>query len=214
MLNAVDKFVVYDDVNFIKGGWIARNRILSNGSPSYFSIVMQGASPFKLISEINVDTGFIWKKKLLKSIELSYKKAPYFEKVYPLVQNVIEIPSDLLVDYARESVLNVKDYLGIQTQVVPSSSVYNNSSLKSHERLIDICNIEHSDHYINPIGGIEIYSKEDFLQANIKIEFIKTLDITYRQYNEPFVANLSVIDVLMFNDVAAVKDFLEKYTLL
>ena len=55
LMNAVDKYVIYDDVNFIKGGWINRNRILVNGQPKYFNIPIIGASPFKLINEIGVN---------------------------------------------------------------------------------------------------------------------------------------------------------------
>lgn len=62
LLNAVDKYVIYDDVNYIKGGWINRNRILINKEPKYFNVKLNGASPNKLINEVEVSNDNIWQK--------------------------------------------------------------------------------------------------------------------------------------------------------
>ena len=78
LMNAVDEYVVYDDVNFIKGGWINRNRILVNGEPKYINVQMRGASPFKKINEIEVANDEADIKKKLRMLENSYRKAPYF----------------------------------------------------------------------------------------------------------------------------------------
>ena len=83
LLNAVDKYVIYDDVNYIKGGWINRNRILINKEPKYFNVKLNGASPNKLINEVEVSNDNIWQKKLLKTIEENYKKAPFLKKFFP-----------------------------------------------------------------------------------------------------------------------------------
>lgn len=63
LLNAVDEYVIYDDVNFIKGGWINRNRILVNGKPQYINVVMDKASPNKIINEIEIETMNVKRKK-------------------------------------------------------------------------------------------------------------------------------------------------------
>ena len=89
LLNAVDEYVIYDDVNFIKGGWINRNRILINGNPSYFNIPMIGASPFKLINEVEVNQNERMLRKNLKTLETAYSKAPYFNEVYSLFEKII-----------------------------------------------------------------------------------------------------------------------------
>ena len=82
LINAVDKFVIYDDVNFIKGGWINRNKILVNGQARYINLQMHKASQNKLINEIEVLGNKVYNKKLLKNIESSYKST-VFCKVYP-----------------------------------------------------------------------------------------------------------------------------------
>jgi hypothetical protein len=214
LVNAVDKFIFYDDVNYIKGGWINRNRILLNGEVKYFTLVLSGASPFKRINEIEVDQSPVWKRKLLTSIELSYKKAPYFNTVFPLIKKVIDLPSNMLVDYARASVLSVVSYLETKTEMELNSSRYASTGLKSQERIIYMCKKEGTGHYINPIGGMEMYSKEIFLKEGIKIEFIKTGDVKYNQQNKEFVPNLSIVDVLMYNSTAVIKEFLNQYTLI
>lgn len=89
LINAVDKYVIYDDVNFIKGGWINRNRILMNGEAKLINLKMNGASPNKLINEIELANDIVYNKKLLKTIESCYKKAPYFEKAFPIIEDII-----------------------------------------------------------------------------------------------------------------------------
>lgn len=214
LVNAVDKFIFYDDVNYIKGGWINRNRILLNGEVKYFTLVLSGASPFKRINEIEIDQSPVWKRKLLTSVELSYKKAPYFDAAFPLIKKVIDLPSNMLVDYARASVLSVVSYLDMKTEMELNSSRYTSTVLKSQERIIFMCKNEGTEHYINPIGGMEMYSKEVFLKEGIKIEFIKTGDIKYNQQNKDFTPNLSIVDVLMYNSPSVIKEFLNQYTLI
>ena len=78
LINAVDTFVVYDDVNYIKKGWINRNSILVNEKPFLFTVDLKEVSQNKLINEITIDENSNWKKNILRTIELSYKKAPFF----------------------------------------------------------------------------------------------------------------------------------------
>ena len=82
LLNAVDKYVIYEDVNYIKGGWINRNRILINGEAKYFNVQLKDASPNKKINEIHVSNDAITKRKMLNTLEMNYKKAPYFNEVF------------------------------------------------------------------------------------------------------------------------------------
>ncbi|MDR6194877.1 WbqC family protein [Siphonobacter sp. SORGH_AS_0500] len=83
LLNAVDKFVIYDDVAFINRGWINRNSILNNGKAQLFTVPLKEASQNKLIHEISIDTDQKWRDKLLKTIQQNYKKAPHFAAVFP-----------------------------------------------------------------------------------------------------------------------------------
>jgi hypothetical protein len=213
LIYAVDKFVAYDDVAFIKQGWINRNNILLNNNRFLFTIPLVNASSYALICDTQVNYKMNWQPKFLKTIEQAYKKAPQFEAVYPLIVKIINKEHTYVSELAADSLIEVSNYLGISTAIQPSSKNYGNNDLKGQERVIDICKREGADHYINPIGGTELYSKEDFESNGIKLDFVKTLDITYPQFKDPFVPWLSIIDVLMFNSVEQTINLINRYEL-
>lgn len=200
LVNSVDKFIFYDDVNFIKGGWINRNRILVNGGINYMNLIMKEASPFKVINSIEIDSRKIWREKLIKKIELSYKNAPFFKDVFGMISEVIFQQSNYLSDICKASITKLSEYLNIRTNIVYSSSFYNNAQLKSSKRVIDICKLCKASCYINALGGQELYDKQEFAKENLELKFLQTNLISYEQFNNQFVPNLSIIDVVMFND--------------
>ncbi|WEV22677.1 WbqC family protein [Clostridium perfringens] len=214
LLNAVDKYVIYDDVNFIKGGWINRNRMLINGDAKLFNIQMKGASPNKLINEIEVSNNIVWKKKLLKTIENSYKKAPFYTDVFPIIEEIINSDECNLAKYLANSIKKVCDYLNIETELIVSSTLYKDNNLKAQEKVIAICKELKATEYYNAIGGQELYSYEEFKDVDIKLSFLKSNEIKYKQLKDEFVANLSILDVLMFNSINDIKNFLNQYELI
>lgn len=213
LLNAVDKFVLYDDVNFINRGYINRNNLLVNHKASLFSIPLKDASQNRLIKDVEVSNESSWRKKLLKTVEQSYKKAPQFQQVYPLFEEIISHEPENIGALCTYSLTTICKYLNIETEIVPSSTIYNNISLKRQERILDICRQEGATHYINPQGGIELYDKETFAQHGVRLSFIKAALTPYPQFKEPFVPGLSVLDVLMFNDVTKTHTLLNQYEL-
>jgi hypothetical protein len=214
LLNAVDKFVIYDDVNYINKGWINRNNILVNGKPNLFTIPLSEVSQNKKINEISISTNTKWTISFLKTIEHSYKKAPYFCDFFPVIKESIMSPKVNLSEYVHDSIINVCRYLKIDTQIISSSSKYENAEIKSSDRILDICIKENASDYINAIGGMELYNRKEFLDHGIRLSFLKTSEINYSQFNNDFCSGLSIIDVLMFNSVAETNVFLEKYSLL
>ena len=216
LVAAVNKFVIYDDVNFIKGGWINRNNILINKKSNLFTVPLNKASSNTLINETTINLKFynIWKVKFLRSIEQSYKKSPYFTDVYNLIENVLEInENDLISELAVNSIKNVCDYLQLDTEICETSENYNNKIKSGQERVLDICGIEKASQYINPIGGIELYSKKTFKENGIVLNFIKSKPIIYTQFDNDFSPWLSIIDVLMFNSVSEVNKMVNQYEL-
>jgi hypothetical protein len=212
LANAVDRFVFYDDVNFIKNGWINRNKILINGQASYFGIQLQKASSNKLINEISFTDN---RKKILKSVEISYGRAPFFQDVFELVSNSLSVETDRVSVIAMNTVKSVANYLNIDTQFELSSERYCETKyLKKEDRLIEICKSNSATTYINPIGGEELYRKSFFNKHNVKLFFIKTNQTPYKQFNHDFTAGLSILDVLMFNSIEEVNRMLNNYELL
>ncbi len=213
LINAVDKFIIYDDVNFINKGWINRNRILVNGKDSLFTIPLKEASQNKLINSIEVNWDIAWKSKFMKTIEQSYKKAPFYSQVHSLIEDLLGVEQMIFSEIICENLIQICRYLNINTQIVPSSSIYSNTHLKAQERIIDICTQEQANTYINPIGGLELYNKIDFKAINIDLFFIKSKSINYIQFKNEFVPWLSIIDILMFNSPEQVSVLLNDYEL-
>lgn len=214
LVSAVDRFVFYDDVNFIKGGWINRNRIIINGEAKYFNLVMRDASSFKLINSIELDASIEWKKKLLRKLEINYSKAPFFNEVFEIICSIISSSSKLLCDVSKNSVMEICHYLKIKTEFIDSSSIYKNANLKSTSRVIDICKRNNATCYINLIGGLELYDRVEFGTNEIDLKFLLTDNISYNQFTNCFIPSLSIIDVLMFNSVDDIKIMMKRFTLI
>ena len=216
MIKAVDKFVFYDDVNFIKQGWVNRNRILVNGEAFLYTIPLDKANSFCFIQNTLINEKFYakWKQKFLQTINQNYKKAPYFSKVYSLLEDVLEMKINTISELAIESIMVTSKYLGLQTEFLISSTRYNNKDLQRQDRLLDICKKENATHYINAVGGQELYAKESFKEKDVELNFIKSKQLTYKQFGETFTPWLSIIDVLMFNSKEEVNIMLDQYELL
>jgi hypothetical protein len=213
LINAVDKFVLYDDVNYIKKGWINRNRILADGAAGFFVLPCKKASQNKLINEIETLLDQKEKEKLLKRFYHAYHHAPQFEAVFNLIEQALTREARTIAQLAAESILAVCKFLDIETEIIPSSSVFQNRGLKKADRLIDICWQLNAHDYINAAGGTAIYTKDYFLESGIHLYFLESRPIAYRQFGQPFVPWLSIIDVLMFNKKEQCKSFLNEYDL-
>lgn len=216
LINAVDKFIIYDDVNYIKQGWINRNNILLNGQSYLFSIPLKNASSFKKINEIGINEVLFskWKEKFFKTLESAYKKAPFYEKTSFILKNLFENNNSKIGDLVYHSIIEICKYTGIDTSIEKTSTIYQNSELSKEERLVDICQKEGADTYINPFGGQELYNKEYFAKNDINLFFIKSHEVNYTQFNNNFVPWLSMIDILMFNSAEEINDMLDQFELI
>ncbi len=213
LLNLVDKYVIYDDVNYIKGGWINRNRILNSGAVQYLNVQMQGASPYKLINEVERSLDQVYINKTLKTLSNAYGKAPYFDVVFPMLENIFNSQENNLALFLTEAIKEICKYLDINTEIILSSEIEKDNSLKGADKVVHICQIMGASDYYNAIGGQELYDKDMFRENGIDLHFVETHSISYSQGNAQFQSNLSIIDVLMYNSKEEVKNMLEKYTL-
>ena len=214
MLNAVDKFVILDDVNYIKRGYINRNSILLNGTAHSFSISMDKPSQNKLINETQLFFPEDERKKLLTTFELAYRKAPYFNEAYQIVQKAIMFQNKDLVAFLKNSICLTVEYLGIDTEILISSEIKKDESKTAQDRIIEINKVLGADIYINAIGGQSLYDKEEFEKNGISLYFIEMNPCEYKQFKNMFVPNLSMIDIMMFNSKDEIKDMLEMYKLI
>lgn len=213
MMNAVDRFVVYDDVNYIKGGWINRNYILSNGAPHLFTLSLDKASPFKKINETEIKPGPENRSKVLSFIRNAYMKAPYFKAVFPLLEDIFGQEENNLALFLFNHFRKVCGYIGIKTELLLSSDIEKDNSLRAQDKVIEINKKLNAAQYINAIGGQELYSRDDFAANGLRLSFIRMKPETYPQFGNEFVPNLSIIDVMMFNSPENIRRLLSSYEL-
>ena len=213
LLNAVDTFVIYDNIKYTKKGWINRNNYLLNGKLKTFSIPLKKDSDYLNIDDRYLFEGFD-KNKLLNQIKGAYGKAPYFNSVFSLIKSIINYKERNLFSYKKNSIEAVYDYLNLNTNIINSSSIQINHDRKGQDKVISICEILNATTYINPIGGVDLYDKKTFRNYGINLEFIKPKIIKYKQFDFEFVDSLSIIDVLMFNNKFEINRMLNLGTIL
>lgn len=215
LINLVDKFVFYDDVTFIKQGWINRNQILINDQAKLFSVPLSNASSHTLIKDVLIsDIRYEkWKKSFLSTIMFNYKKAKNYAVVEALIERILLTPPKTISDLAIKSVIEISNYLDLDTEFDVSSKNYGNAHLSGQDRVLDICQKENVNTYINPIGGMELYSRDIFSERKIELMFISAHKTIYKQFSSDFIPFLSIIDVLMFNDKKQVLEMLNNFDL-
>ncbi|MDD3480032.1 MAG: WbqC family protein [Paludibacteraceae bacterium] len=208
---AVDTYVVYDDVQYIKGGWVSRNNIIIGGEKKMFTIILKGASPNKLFNEVEIGDDF---KKFERMLQSAYAKAPYFHEIMPLLHTIFTYDEKSLGKFLLHSYQVLLDYLEIPTQLVLSSDLVKDSTLRGQDKVLNICKNIHATEYYNAIGGQELYDKKVFAEHGIKLSFVQTEQVAYLQFAPEFIPNLSIIDVLMHNGKEGTKQLLNAYTLI
>ena len=214
LISAADCFVIHDDVQWISGGWINRNRILMQGESCYITLPLRKASSMLPINQRelggNVERE---KQKIMRRLKGAYCNAPYFEAVFDLVGRCFANEEKNVALFITDTLAECCRYLDITTPFVYSSSLGIPNELKAAERVIEINRAMNATHYINPIGGTELYDKEAFAEQGLQLSFLKTKEVQYPQATRAFVPNLSIIDVLMFNSKEDVAKLLKLYSL-
>ena len=211
LMKAVDKYVVYDDVNYIKGGWANRNHILINGEKEMFTVTLQKASQNKLFNEIVIGDDF---KKLMKTLQMNYSRAINFDQTMVLMERIISFPNKQLAVFIANSFREILSYLSVETEILMSSEIPKDNSLRGKDKIIQICEILGADTYYNAIGGKNLYDQEEFREHGITLNFVDSLPQVYSQlHTREFVSGLSMVDVLMNNTKDEVNRLLDSFQL-
>ena len=213
LINSVDLFVIADNLNFIRDHWVNRNRILLKGKDHLFTLKIAHPSSNRSFNKTEVLDEPRNRAKLIKLFRSAYAKAPYFNTAMPLIEQIINNDGKNLSKYIEFSLRALSKYIGIRTNIGLLSDTYWNSTLKGQEKAIDMIRAYGADEFINPIGGQTLYDKTVFARNNIKLSFLKTREISYKQFGNDFVADLSIIDVMMFNPAETIRAMLDEYDL-
>jgi len=218
LVNASENFVFYDDVNFIKKGWINRNNILLDGCSHRFTLPLTSPSQNKLIKDIEVFNIKDFSESFIKKLDLSYGKAIYKKNVLDYVDKVLSANAPSISEVAALSIEYFFHYVGINKKFIRSSLEFpNTKNLNRVERLVAITKDLNSESYINAYGGDSLYTKEQFLKKGIGLKFVKPILIPYKQHNielDDFCPNLSIIDLMMSLSIDEIRFHLESYELI
>ena len=213
LMAAVDRYVVYDNIQYSKGGWINRNRMLQNGKDVLFTIPLKKDSDYLDVCQREISSNFD-QQKLLNQIVQNYRKAPFFEEIYPIIHQCVICDEVNLFNYIFYSLIQIRKILKIESDLIVSSQLPINHDFKGQDKVLAICKEMKANQYVNAIGGQELYDKKVFEDQGIKLNFLRSNVVSYSQYKNDFVSNLSIIDVLMFNGGERTRQLLKEYTLI
>jgi hypothetical protein len=208
LIAAVDCFVVYDNIKYTKKGWINRNRMLQNAKEAVFTLPLKAGSDALDIRDRELAKDFN-RERLLRQFKEAYRAAPFFNDTCRLMDEVLRCDEDNLFRFLRHSIVKACRHLGIQTPITTSSSIPIDHRLRGEEKVLALCAALGADVYINAIGGIDLYSRDEFRVHGVELKFIKSNPFTYPQHDNEFIPWLSILDVLMFNPVDVIRQYLD-----
>ena len=214
LMNAVDVFVFYDDAQYMKGGWINRNRILVNSEPAWLTLPTRKASVKAPINQRQYVLEGRGIEVIKQRLNASYAKAPAYDEVSPPICELFHGGDSNVASFNTRSLKAVAQRLGISCKFMTSSEIDKPADLRGEARVLDICRRIGATMYINPIGGIALYDAAAFAESGIDLRFLRSEPTSYTQFGHPHVPFLSIIDVLMFNPTAVANDMLGHYQLI
>lgn len=214
LIDSVDEFIFFDDVNFIKRGWINRNNFLVQNKAHLFSVSLSNASQNELIKDVKINYTLKWEDDFMKLLKHNYSKAKHFGPVFDLIKKIFQEKFEFISDLNIALTLEICEYLGIKKKFQKSSDIDYVKSGTGVEKIISLCQIKGATEYVNAIGGMGLYDKTIFISEKIQLHFIESRPIVYTQIGNNFVPHLSILDVLMFCDISEVNEHIKKYSLI
>lgn len=213
LMKAVDLFVLYDDAQYMKGGWINRNRILAHGNPSWLTLPVRRESvtlPINRRHFQSVEDGSCSIKNRLRS---SYLRAPYFPNVFPFLCELLDSQAPDVAQFNAHLLKGVAAWLGISCKFLDSSTLDIASDSRGQARVLAICHRVGATRYVNAMGGSTLYSSSAFNAAGLDLYFLKSNTPDYAQFSQPHVPSLSIVDVMMFNSQQQCRELTTEYEL-
>ncbi len=212
-----DRFLVGDNVQFIKGGWIARNRVLQQEKGWQYIGVPLVKHPLRtIIKDVKICCSEPWQEKIFNQLKHYKRKAPYYGDVIRFLRDVLSFQTDSISDMNVHLLEETCRYIGIPfTGIAFTDLDYLIESVNApDEWALNVCKVIGSDTYINPPGGMEFYDRGKYAQAGVMLQFLKVNLRPYDQRRESFEEGLSILDVMMFNTPQEIQAMLDDYELL
>jgi hypothetical protein len=212
-----DRFILLDAVQFMRHGWIERNRILKPGEGwQYIQVPLVKHTRETPIKDVKIRVNECWEERIVRQLEHYKRKAPNYKQVIDFLQNAFSYTTDSIADLDAHLLRATCQYIGIplKGEVFSEMHLAIDPVNASDEWALNICKTLSADGYINPPGGIKFFDRNKYMQAGITLHFLRINLRPYNQGRECFCEGLSILDVMMFNDVEQINKMLDDYELL
>lgn len=205
LMQHVDQWVIFDQIQFIDKGWINRNRILHPDAQKqwqFLTLPLYNRKQFSSIDQLELMPDPQWKKQLSRKIDFFKKRAPFFNNAKNLLEECLSHDESSLSGFVSNSIKVCCSHLKISTPIYVQSECNFELGEISHagQWALEIAKAMGANSYVNPLSGHELFRQEEFDRDNIELSFIKSKITPYRQGYREFVPGLSILDLVMWND--------------
>jgi len=217
LLKQTDRFVLLDTVQFIRHGWIERNRILKqNDGWQYIQVPLKKFHQGTSINDVHINNSIDWKNKIFAQLKHYQKTAPYYYNTIASLQSIFEANYTDIVSINKKGLEVICENLGLNKRI----DVFSQMDLQIEpvnspdEWALNICKaIEGITEYWNPIGGKSFFDISKYDKSNINLKFHSINLTEYSQKKIFFESGLSIIDVMMFCSAEEINHMLDNYEL-
>jgi hypothetical protein len=223
LMNCVQTYVFCGNLQYIKRGWVNRNRVFTDfkkNETGYFTFSVTRDDYRKNINQRYYSSLKKDCDKLRNILFQNYKRASYFEEAYGVIDKALQFQNENVAYFNMNACYLIAQYLEITSNITCTDIIEDEAfinkfyELDYEQRVIFLCDYFGEDYYINAIGGMPLYHRNIFADRNMMLGFIKMEDISYRQFDNEHISNLSIIDVMMHNHVEDIKRLLAKYQII
>jgi hypothetical protein len=216
LIKHVDHFILFDTPQFIRHGWVDRNRTLSaNGDPIYIRVPLMKHHQTTPINELKIRFLENWQEKIFAQLTPYKKRAPNYKQTIDLLKYILSKQFTQLAPLNHHITTILCEHLNIQTPITKWSSMDMKIEevREPDEWALNICKAMGSNSYINPIGGVSFFDRNKYEKNGIEIKFLNSIPAQYPQLNTNFQPFLSIIDILMFNSPKNIQEMLNQFEL-
>jgi hypothetical protein len=216
LIHAVDCFVIFDTVQYIRRGWMHRNRIKLNGQEHLITFPTALAPRDTPIQEIVFsENAAKERERLLIKLAHAYGRATHWDQLEQLVAPLIAglEQGGSFVEFAERSLRSISGALRITTRFLRASDLIARASPQYQDYVLDICQALDANEYVNAPGGKDLYRAEAFAERGVALRFLHSELPPYPQQGGEFVPDLSVIDILANVKLEDIRDYLQRWRL-
>jgi hypothetical protein len=206
LMEKVDQWIIFDDIQFINKGWINRNRILHPNIEKdwqYITLPLAKKNQKDKICEISIDNQKNWYNEMLGKMSHYAKKTSYYNSTVDLFKQCVDEDGIYLSDLLIKTIHVIAKVLNIKAKIRVQSEMKLNLKEVDHpgQWALRICEIIGAKEYINPISGQKLFNKDEYRSSGIELRFFQTEEHVYNQKRNKFVPKLSIIDSLMWESI-------------